>query len=59
MKADQSSWLSRILARIPAPLLKALDAWSYRVALRHAERRRLAQAARQRKAAPVAQYKRA
>jgi len=36
------NWLNTVLHRLPAPLLAALDAWSYRIAIRHRERRRLA-----------------
>jgi hypothetical protein len=54
----QTSLLSQVLSRMPSRLLRALDAWSHRVALRRAERRRLAQSARQgRAAAVIAQYK--
>lgn len=41
-KAVRTSWLTKVLGLVPAPVLAALDAWSYRVALKHAERRRLA-----------------
>ena len=36
------SWLTQVLRLIPPPLLKALDAWSYRLALKRAAKRRLA-----------------
>ncbi|HEX9718812.1 MAG TPA: hypothetical protein VGA59_03705 [Ramlibacter sp.] len=54
----QPGLLSQVLSHIPSRVLKALDAWSYRVALRRAERRRLAHDARARRAAAiVAQYR--
>jgi hypothetical protein len=34
--------LSALLRRLPAPLLNALDAWSYRVAQQRAQKRRQA-----------------
>lgn len=37
-----TSWLTRALRRLPAPLLAKLDAWSYRIALQRAQRRRAA-----------------
>lgn len=50
--------LIQVLHLLPSGVLTALDAWSYRVALKRAERRRLASSARQSKAAAViAQYK--
>jgi hypothetical protein len=50
--------MAQVLRLMPDRLLRALDAWSYRVARRRAERRRLAISARQaRAAAGVAQYK--
>jgi hypothetical protein len=53
-----SSWLGQLLNHLPARALAALDAWSYRVALKRAERRRVAISARERKAAAmVAQYR--
>lgn len=54
----RTHWLTQVLRLMPGRLLSALDAWSYRVARRRAERRRLAISARQaRAAAVVAQYK--
>jgi hypothetical protein len=54
----QGSLLSQVLSHMPSRVLKALDAWSHRVALRRAERRRLAERARKgRAAAVIAQYK--
>jgi len=48
--------LSQILRLIPGRIHAALDAWSYRVAVKHAERRqRAAQARKARKAAASAQ----
>lgn len=41
-----TSRVSRVLGLVPARVLAALDAWSYRVALRRAERRRLGTTAR-------------
>jgi hypothetical protein len=35
-------WLVQFLRLVPAPLHRALDAWSYRVACRKLEQRRLA-----------------
>lgn len=40
-------WLSRVLRLLSPRLLAALDAWSYRIALRRAEQRRLAAGSRQ------------
>jgi hypothetical protein len=37
-----SGWLLPVLRRLPASWLAALDAWSYGIALRQRERRRLA-----------------
>ena len=34
------AWLLAVLRRLPAPLLLALDAWSYGIARKRAERRR-------------------
>jgi hypothetical protein len=45
--------LSQLLRLVPSRVLSALDAWSYRVALKRAERRRLAATARKTKAAAV------
>jgi hypothetical protein len=51
-------FMTQVLRLMPERLLTALDAWSYRVARRRAERRRLAISARQARAAAVAaQYK--
>ena len=36
----QPSLLTPMLRRLPSPLLAALDAWSYRIAQKHAQRRR-------------------
>jgi hypothetical protein len=50
--------LIQVLHLLPSGVLTALDAWSYGVALKRAERRRLVSNARQSKAAAViAQYK--
>jgi hypothetical protein len=38
----QTSWLTPVLRRLPSPWIAALDAWSYRIAQRRAERRRQA-----------------
>ena len=52
-----TSWITQILSLVPSRVLTALDAWSYRVALKHAERRRRAISARKARAATVvAQY---
>lgn len=45
------SWVTKVLRLLPARALTALDAWSYRVALKRAEQRRIAA---KRKASPVA-----
>jgi len=37
-----TSWLVRLLGRIPPPLHRALDRWSHRIALQKRDRRRLA-----------------
>jgi hypothetical protein len=51
------SMLSQVLRLIPSRVLTALDAWSYRVALKRAERRRIASKARKNRAAAIiAQY---
>ena len=34
------SWFAGVVRLLPASLRKALDAWSYRIAMEHAERRR-------------------
>jgi hypothetical protein len=50
--------LIQVLHLLPARALKALDAWSYHMALKRAERRRLATSARKaRAAAALAQRK--
>lgn len=38
--AAHTSWLCSLLRRLPAPLLARLDAWSYRIAMQRAQRRR-------------------
>jgi len=38
--------LTQLVLRLPRPVLEMLDAWSYRVAVRRAERRRIAAALR-------------
>jgi hypothetical protein len=38
----QTSLLRQVLRLMPARVITMLDAWSYRVARKHAERRRLA-----------------
>ena len=38
----QRSWLALALGLMPARLHKALDAWSYRIAQKRAQQRRLA-----------------
>jgi hypothetical protein len=40
------SRLAQLVRRLPRPLLEMLDAWSYGVAVRRAERRRIAAAIR-------------
>jgi hypothetical protein len=47
------SWVSQVLSHIPARVLTALDAWSYRVARKRAERRRVFISARERRAAEI------
>lgn len=49
----QASLIGQVLQLLPSPLLRALDAWSHRVALRRASARQ--QLWLQRKAAPVAE----
>ncbi|HXD38953.1 MAG TPA: hypothetical protein VN649_00190 [Ramlibacter sp.] len=50
--------LIQVLHLLPSRVVKVLDAWSYFVARKHAERRRRATEARKaRAAAPAAQYK--
>ena len=34
------AWLIRVLQLLPAPLHRALDAWSYRLALKRRDKRR-------------------
>ena len=48
----QTSWLSRVLSRLPRPLIAVLDNWSSRIAIKHREKRRLA-ALRPRVARPI------
>jgi hypothetical protein len=43
------SLLNQVLRLIPGRMLAALDAWSYRVAVKRAERRRMAAQARKAK----------
>ena len=45
-----TNWLTQVLGLMPARVLKVLDAWSYRLARRRSERRRLAVSARKGKA---------
>lgn len=53
-----TSWLTQVLRLVPSRVLTALDAWSYRIALKRAERRRLASNARKARAvAVIEQYK--
>jgi hypothetical protein len=40
MTHEPTSLLKSILQRLPARWLAALDAWSYRIAQQHAQRRR-------------------
>jgi len=49
----QRSWLTLVLGLMPTRLHKALDAWSYRIAQKRAQQRRLAAQPRT-KAAPIA-----
>jgi hypothetical protein len=49
------SWLTHALRLMPAQLHKALDAWSYRIAQKRAQQRRLA--ASPRPATPPIDYK--
>jgi hypothetical protein len=49
------NWLTQALGLLPTPLLKALDAWSYRIAQSRARERRLA--AQPRTAAAPIDYK--
>ncbi|WP_168107923.1 hypothetical protein [Ramlibacter lithotrophicus] len=36
----RTTWLTLVLRRLPAPLLAKLDAWSYRIAMQRAQKRR-------------------
>jgi hypothetical protein len=49
------SWLTQALGLMPTRLLKALDAWSYRIAQKRAQQRRLA--AQPRTQAAAVEYK--
>jgi hypothetical protein len=49
----RTSLVSQLVQQLPAPLLKALDAWSHRIARRRAQHRMLKW--QQRKAAAAAQ----
>jgi hypothetical protein len=40
MAPEHTSFLTPLLRRLPARWLAALDAWSYRIAQQHAQRRR-------------------
>ncbi len=40
MALEHTSLLTPVLRRLPARWLAALDAWSYRIAQEHAQRRR-------------------
>jgi hypothetical protein len=42
----RASRLAQLVRKLPAPVLEMLDAWSYGVAVRRAERRRIAAAIR-------------
>jgi hypothetical protein len=42
----RTSRLAQLVRKLPAPVLGMLDAWSYGVAVRRAERRRIAAAIR-------------
>ena len=48
----QGTWLTHALHRLPASWVATLDAWSYRVAVKRRERRRLA-GLRKRVAPPI------
>jgi hypothetical protein len=41
-----ASRLAQLVRRLPRPVVEMLDAWSYGIALRRAERRRIAAALR-------------
>jgi hypothetical protein len=43
----RTSWVGLLLTRLPQPLVRALDDWSYRVARQKAQRRRAAVLERQ------------
>ncbi|MBC5763841.1 hypothetical protein [Ramlibacter albus] len=43
----RTSWVGLLLTRLPRPLVRVLDEWSYRVAQQRAERRRAAVMKRQ------------
>ena len=43
----QGSWVAQVLRHLPAPLVKVLDAWSYRVARKRAQQRQQKWLARQ------------
>lgn len=47
----RTSWVTQVLRLVPSRVLAALDAWSYSVALKRAEQRRIAA---NRKPSPVA-----
>ena len=40
MTPEQTSFLKSVLRHLPARWVAALDAWSYRIAQKHAQRRR-------------------
>ncbi|HWP13232.1 MAG TPA: hypothetical protein VNN06_15525 [Ramlibacter sp.] len=53
-----TNWLTQVLGLMPARVLKVLDAWSYRLARKRSERRRLAVRARKARAeAVLTQYR--
>lgn len=52
VKKTRSNWLAQVLKRLPQSWVAALDAWSYRVAMKQRERRRRA-TQRARAAAPL------
>lgn len=45
--AARTTWVSLLLRGLPGPLLRMLDAWSHRVAMRKARERQQRWAARQ------------
>lgn len=51
-KKNRSNWLAQVLQRLPQSWVGALDAWSYRIAMKQRERRRKA-TQRARAAAPL------